>query len=82
MNRLEGCIYLRELQFGFARGGECNNALLFFKSVVEYFNLYGSIVFAAALDLSKAYDKLNQSQLILKLYDMGISKDIIFMFTY
>ena len=54
MNRLEGCFDLHELQFGFTRGVRCDNALLVFKSVVEYFNLYGSTVFAAALDLSKA----------------------------
>ena len=35
MNRLERCVDLCELQFGFTWGGGCNNALLVFKSVIE-----------------------------------------------
>ena len=32
------------------------------------------IVFVAALDLTKAYDRFNQCILILKLYDIGMPK--------
>ena len=45
---------MHELQFGFTKGGGCGEALLVFKTVVEYFTYHGSIVFVAALDLTKA----------------------------
>ena len=59
------------------KGGGFDKALLVFKTVVEYFNKHGSTVYVSALDLTKAYDKLNQCVLILKLYDIGISRDIV-----
>ena len=49
---------------------------------MEYFNKYGSTVYVSALNLTKAYDRLNQCILILKLYDIGIPKDIIMIFLF
>ena len=62
------------------KGGGCNKALLVFKTVVAYFNKHVSTVYVSALDLTKAYDRLNQCILILKLYDIGIPRDIIMIF--
>jgi hypothetical protein len=36
----------------------------------------------AALDLSKAYDRLNQCILVLKLYELGVPRDIVMLFVY
>ena len=70
VKKLNMYIKLHDLQFGFKKGGGCYKALLVFKAVVEYFNKHGSTVYVYALDLTKAYDRLNQCILILKLYDM------------
>ena len=48
-----------ELQFGFkkATGCQCPQAVFTLQSVVEYVNVRGSSVFAAALDIiTKAFD--------------------------
>ena len=71
-----------ELQFGFTKGGGCDKALLVFKTVVEYYNNHGSTVFVAALDLKKSNDRLNQCILIIKLCDIGVSRDIVMMFVF
>ena len=53
-------IKLHDLQFGFTKGGGCDKALLVFQAVVEYFNKHGSTVYVSTLDLTKAYERLNQ----------------------
>ena len=73
---------MHDLQFCSIKGVGCDKALLVFKTVVEYFNKYGSTVYVSALNLTKAYDRLNQCILILKLYDIGIPKDIIMIFLF
>ena len=78
--RLYIYIKLHDLQFSFTKRGGCDKALLVFKTVVEYFNKHGITVYVSALDLTKAYDWLNQCILILKLHDIGIPRDIIMIF--
>ena len=73
---------MHDLQFGFTKGGGCDKALLIFKSVVEYYNERESTIFAAALDLTKAYDRLNHCVLILKLCKIGIPGDLIMLFMF
>ena len=73
---------MHELQFGFTKGGGCDKALLVFKTVIEFYNNHGSTVFVAALDLTKAYDRLNQYILILKFYDIGVLREIIMMLVF
>jgi hypothetical protein len=82
VNRLSVYKRLHDLQFGFTRGGGCDKALLVFRSVVEYFNDYGSTVYVSALDLTKAYDRLNQCILVLKLYELGVPRDIVMLFLF
>ena len=69
---------MHELQFGFTKGGGCDKALLIFKTVVEYYNNHGNTVFVAALDLTKAYNRLNQCILVFQLILLyqGISLNI------
>ena len=82
LNKLEPLYKFHELQFGFTPGGGCINASHVLRSVVEYFNEYGSLVYVAALDISKAYDRLNQCLVILKLRKLCVNVDIILMFCY
>ena len=56
--------------------------LLVFKTAVEYYNNHGSKVFVAAYDLTKTCDRLNQSITILKLYDIGVPRDIVTTFVF
>ena len=73
---------MHDLQFGFTKGDGCDKALLVFKIVLEYFNKHGSTVYVSALDLTKAYNRLNQCILIQKLYDASIPRDIIMIFLF
>jgi hypothetical protein len=61
-----------ELQFGFKRGFGCRDAIFVLKSVVNYYNVNKSSVFAAALDISKAFDKVCHNKLIVSLQHSGI----------
>ena len=56
--------------------------LLVFKTAVKYYNNHGSKVFVAALDLTKTCDRLNQSITILKLYYIGVPRDIVMTFVF
>ena len=72
INKLSNCMSMHELKFRFTKGGGCYKDLLVFKTVVEYYNNHRSAVFVASLDLTKAYDILNQRILIIKFYDTGV----------
>ena len=61
-----------ELQFGFKPKHSTNHAVYTLKSCVDYFNLRGSDVFSAFLDLSKAFDKISHHGLFLKLMDRDV----------
>jgi len=46
-------------QFRFKKGLGCNHAIYTVRSVVEHFNNGGSTVNSCAIDLTKAFDKIN-----------------------
>jgi hypothetical protein len=56
-----------ENQFGFKLGIGCSNAIYTVRNVVEKLTMDGSTVNLCALDLSKAFDKVNHSALFIKL---------------
>lgn len=56
-----------DLQFGFKKSMACRDAIFTAHSVVDFYNTRGSTVNACALDLSKAFDKVNHCCLFLKL---------------
>ena len=61
---------LHDLQFGFTAGGGCEKAVFELKSVFEYFVEHDSSVYLAALDISKAYDRVDHRLLLLKLINI------------
>ena len=50
----------------------CSHAIHAFRCVTDYYNSSGSTVNICALDLSKAFDKMNHRGLFLKLMEKRI----------
>jgi len=82
LNKLSGLAILDDLQFGFTKGGGCDNAVFIARSVIEYFTKYGSNVYISTLDLTKAFDRVNHCGLLLKLTNLGVPVDIIVLLSY
>ena len=61
-----------ELQLGFAPNKGCQKALFTLETVVNYFTDRDSPVRVASLDVSKAFNRVNDFALFLKLIDLGI----------
>ena len=69
------------LQFGFKVGVGCAEAIYTVRTTIDYFISNGSTVYVAALDIFKAYDKVNHYKLFTKLIEAGLPKwliDILF----
>jgi len=66
-----------DLQFGFKKGLGCSHALLTVRSIVYYFTNHGSNVNLCALDMSKAFDKVNHYALFNKLMDRSIPREFL-----
>jgi hypothetical protein len=61
-----------DLQYGFRKKVGCADAMFTLRYVVDHFTSRGSMVYAAALDISKAFDTVNHQQLIIKMSQAGI----------
>jgi hypothetical protein len=61
-----------DLQFGFKANSGCNHAIFVMTEVVKYFLDNGNSVFLAALDLKKAFDRVNHFKLFTSLLTKGI----------
>ena len=66
-----------DLQFGFKKGLGCSNAIFVLRATIDYFKDRGSTIFAAALDVSKAFDKVNHYKLFTSLTCAGFPPWII-----
>jgi len=58
-----GALATSDLQFGFKRESGCSDAIFTFCSDVNHFIRNGSNVFAAPLDISKAFDRVSHCKL-------------------
>jgi len=56
-----------DIQFGFKKGSGCRNAIYSMHRIVEHFTKGGSTVNMCAIDLHKAFDKVNHHALYIKL---------------
>ena len=54
-------------QFGFKKGLSCAHAIYSVRNIVERFNAGGSTANICAIDLSKAFDRVNHHALLIKL---------------
>ena len=64
-------------QFGFKPGLGCDEAIFSCKFVTDHFISKGSSVYASALDISKAFDKIDHGKLFLSLSDAGLPSLIL-----
>jgi hypothetical protein len=77
LNLCQECFVVDELQLGFKKNHGCNDAIFAVKTTVNYFTERGSCVYAAALDLSKAFDRVNHFKLFSSLLNAGLPVGII-----
>ena len=78
---MESCLKTDDLQFGFKKGRGCREAIYTLQGVVKYINNNGSTAVLCALDISKAFDKVNHFGLYIKLMQRNIPKlflDVLF----
>ena len=82
---LEHCILARHEklfqtsnnQFGFKKLSGCSHAIHALRYVTDYYTSSGSTVNICALDLSKAFDKMNHYGLFIKLMERLIPSNIL-----
>ena len=66
-----------DLQFGFKQGLGCTNAVYLCRSTIDHFTYRGSNVYAATLDIKKAFDKVNHYKLFVSLLKAGVHLCIV-----
>jgi hypothetical protein len=59
LNVCESNLQTDDLQFGFKKKHGCADAIFTVKNITDYFNCHDSTVYAAALDISKACDRVS-----------------------
>jgi len=65
-----------DLQFGFNKQSSCCHAIFTFNETVRYFVKHGGRVHCAALDASKAFDKILHCDLFYKMLSKDISSTL------
>jgi len=76
-NKFNNFFVSHELQFGFKKGLGCPNAVFSVQQVVNYFTQRGSTVFIAALDASKAFDRVCHVKLFNKMVERNVPPCLI-----
>ena len=61
-----------DLQYGYKKRHSTSHAIHTLKTTVDYFTSRGSNVFAAFLDCSKGFDKVNHNGIFIKLIKRGV----------
>jgi hypothetical protein len=64
-------------QFGFKKGVSCSHAVYSVKSVVDFYTKSGTTVNLCAIDLKKAFDKMNHYGLFIKLMDRMLPVNLL-----
>jgi hypothetical protein len=67
-------------QFGFKKGLGCSHAIFSIRSTIDQYVKCGSTVNLCAMDLKKAFDKVNHYGLFLKLMDRLIPHNLLSVF--
>ena len=77
LENLSKFLFFDELQFGFVPNKGCQKALLLLDCTIDYFNKAGSNVYAAALDISKAFDGVNHYGLFIRMMEVGMPLNML-----
>ena len=72
LSRFESFFMTHDNQFGFKRGLSCSHAIYVARSVVDLYTEAGTTVSLCAVDVSKAFDKVNHHGLFIKLMDRSV----------
>jgi len=67
MSICEDCFVVDSLQFGFKRNTGCPDAIFTLRFTIEHFTQCGGSVYAASLDIRKAFDRVNHYKLLCSL---------------
>jgi len=74
---LQKDLHSDSLQFGFKKKASCSQAVFTLRSLVEHYCISGSTVTLCALDISKAYDPVDQYALLSLHMDRKVLKYFI-----
>ena len=77
LDKYNSYIISSDLQFGLKKNLGCNRAVFALLQCVDYFVTRDSSMYMAALDATKAFDRINHIKLFHRLYDIGISAHVI-----
>jgi len=67
LERYQSFLYSNNNQYGFKKGVSCNHAIFAVRNIVDSFVSKGSTVNLCAIDIAKAFDKVNHYALYMKL---------------
>jgi len=65
------------LQYGFKRDSSCSHAIFTLRTVLDHYVKSGSTVTICALDISKAFDRVDHFALLKVLIDKGLPKHLL-----
>jgi len=77
LNKFDSLLWSNQLQFGFKKNSNCSRAVFVLSQVVDYFVKNNSNVYIAALDASKAFDRVNHVKLFNQLIERGLPGKLI-----
>ena len=72
--------HFHDNQFGFCDGGGCNKAMFAFTNSVRYFRNRHNNIYVAALDVTKAFDRVNQFNVLQCLLECGFPVKLVHVF--
>ena len=73
LRHLKHALATSDLQFGFKSGLGCNHAIYTMRSIVDYYTSNNSTVNLCSLDLTKAFDRVNQCSLFYQTHGQKYS---------
>ena len=77
LSKVENYLGTNDNQFAFKKGHSTDQAIFLLKEVIAHYENNGTPVFICFMDVSKAYDKVNQGILFRKLAERGLPPFII-----
>ena len=77
LRRFESYFVTSDNQFGFKKQTGCSHAIFTVRSVINHYTAHGSTVNLCAVDISKAFDRMNRFGLLCTLMDRLLPVNIL-----